>query len=159
MIAQVIYLEDYDWLIKIYYAVTKYCEEEILDELDSIGCSGIAFKEAKKMIRNNELNTGFTYTESSKHVTFILIGLTDSAEEFVNTYDHEKGHAATHIAEYYEIDPYSEQFQYLQGKIGQEMFRIAKKFMCEHCRRNLIVNFVNYGKIKMKSKYQMGKEG
>jgi hypothetical protein len=38
MIIQVIYLEDYDWLIKVYYAVTTYYSDEILDELESIGC-------------------------------------------------------------------------------------------------------------------------
>lgn len=126
MIAQVIYLEDYDWLIKVYYAVTQYYTDEILGELDSIDCSPNSFREAEKMLVTEEMNTGFTYTDSVKHVTFIIIGLTDSVKEFVNTYDHEKGHAATHIAEYYDIDPYSEDFQYLQGKIGEEMFAVAK---------------------------------
>ena len=105
------------------------------------------------MLLNGEFNTGFTYTDTEKHVTFIIIGLTESAEEFVNTYDHEKGHAAVHIAEYYDIDPYSEKFQYLQGEIGKEMFQVAKKLMCEHCRTDLIINFINYGKMKAKFKY------
>ena len=54
-----------------------------------------------------------------------------------------------HIAEYYNIDPYSEELQYLQGKIGQEMFPIAKNFLCENCRNKIIV--YNYGKIKLKN--------
>lgn len=151
MIAQVIYLEDYDWLIKVYYAVTTYYSDEILGELESIDCDHKSLREAKKMLLNGEINTGFTYTNPSLHVTFIIIGLTDSVKEFVNTYDHEKGHAATHIGEYYDMDPYGESFQYLQGKIGEEMFLIAKQFMCEHCRTNLMINFINNGKIKVKS--------
>lgn len=152
MIVQVIYLEEYDWLIKIFYAVTTYYTDEILDELSSIDCPEKTFNRVESMLRNYELNTGFTYTDAEKHVTFIVIGLTDSTQEFVNTYDHEKGHAAIHIAEYYKIDPYSEDFQYLQGEIGKEMFSVAKQFMCEHCRANLIINFNNYSKMKMKFK-------
>lgn len=155
MITQIIYLENYDWLIKVYYVITDY-SEEILEELESIGCHPYAFKRAEDMVSDNVYNTGFTYTDSDKHISFIIIGPTDSPEEFVSTYDHEKGHAATHIAEYYDIDPFSEDYQYLQGEIGKEMFSVAKKFMCEHCRTNMIVNFINYG--KMKVKYKMRRE-
>lgn len=158
MIVQVIYLEDYDWLIKVYYAVSTYYADEILGELDSIGCSPSIYKRAEKMLRNYETNTGLTYTDPEKHVTFIIIGLTDSVMEFINTYDHEKGHAATHIAEYYNIDPYSEAFQYLQGKIGKEMFSVGKQFMCEHCRTKFILNFNNYGKVKIKFKQHSQEE-
>lgn len=146
MITQVIYLEDYDWLIKIYYAVSTYYTDEILEELDSIGCEGKAFESIKSMLINHTYNSGYTYSNQNLHVTIMVIGLTDSAEEFQNTFDHEKGHAATHIAEYYDINPYGEEFQYLQGKIGQEMFKEAKKFLCEHCR----INLINHGKIKIK---------
>lgn len=158
MIIQVIYLEDYDWLIKVYYAVTTYYTEEILGELESIDCDFDTYKRIESMLKNYQINTGFTYTDPLKHVTFIIIGLTDSPEEFANTYDHEKGHAAMHIAEYYKIDPYSEDFQYLQGAIGKEMFTSAKKLLCKHCRDSLIVNLINHGRMKIKFKYQMGKE-
>jgi len=39
----------------------------------------------------------------------MVIGETTSADEFFNTFIHEIGHAATHIAEYIGIDPYSEE--------------------------------------------------
>ena len=35
------------------------------------------------------------------------------------------------------IDPYGEEAQYLSGYVGQKMFPVAKKFLCEHCRRSL----------------------
>lgn len=152
MIVQIIYLEDYDWLIKVYYAVTTYYRDEILDELDSIGCDKESYEKIEDMIDNFKLNTGATYTDPGKHITFIIIGLTDSVEQFVNTYDHEKGHAVSHIAEYYEMSPYGEQYQYLSGKLGEEMFCVAKQFMCEHCRQKFIINFINKGKMKVKIK-------
>ena len=68
------------------------------------------YKRAEEILLGGEVNTGFTYTDPDKHLTIIVIGLTDSAEQFANTYDHEKGHAATHIAQYYDLDPYGEKF-------------------------------------------------
>ena len=100
------------------------------------------------MLEYNELNTGFTYTDEKKHITFIVISETTSAAEFFNTFIHEIGHSATHIAQYYDVDPYSEEFQYLQGEIALQMFDEAKDLMCDHCR----MNFYNYGKMKIKIK-------
>ena len=34
----------------------------------------------------------------------------------------------------------SKEAQYLSGYVGQKMFPVAKKFLCEHCRNNLIKN-------------------
>jgi hypothetical protein len=65
------------------------------------------------MLESNELNAGFTYTDEDKHVTFLVICESTSASEFFNTFIHEIGHAATHIAEYVGIPPYSEELQYL----------------------------------------------
>lgn len=149
MITQVIYLEKYDWLIKVYYAITDDSKNIILDELEAVDCPEYEFEQIKNIFKPFRKNTGFTYTDAFKKVTFIVISITDSAEEFANTYDHEKGHAAMHIAEYFNIDPYLEELQYLQGKIGQEMFPIAKNFLCENCRNKIIV--FNYGKIKLKN--------
>ena len=67
----------------------------------------------------------------------MVIGLTTSSEEFQNTLDHEKGHLVMHIAEAYNIDPYGEEYQYLSGEVGQKLFKVAKRFLCDHCRRFL----------------------
>ena len=149
MITQVIYLEQYDWLVKVYYAITEQHKEVILDELDSIDCPEYEMEQVANIFKPFRSNTGFTYTDPSKRVTFIVISIADSAAEFASTYDHEKGHAAMHIAEYFDIDPYSEELQYLQGYLGKEMFPIAKNFLCENCRNKIIV--YNYGKIKVKN--------
>ena len=67
----------------------------------------------------------------------MVIGITETPEEFQNTFDHEKGHLAMHIAEADNLDIFGEDFQYLTGEIGRELFPVAKKFMCEHCRVDL----------------------
>lgn len=56
---------------------------------------------------------------------------------FQNSWDHEKGHLCRHISKAFGIDPYGEEAQYLSGYVGQKMFPVAKKFLCEHCRKGL----------------------
>lgn len=148
MKTQIVYLDKYDWLIKVFYLVEDPFIEGILGELDSIDCQPEAFYRAAEILENDELNAGFTYTDEDKHVTFMVICKSTSASEFFNTFIHEIGHAATHIAEANEIKLYSEELQYLQGEIALQMFEEAKEFMCDHCR----MNFYNYGKMKIKIK-------
>jgi len=105
-------------LIKVFYLIEDPFIEGILDELDSIDCEPEAFYRAAEMLESGEFDTGFTYTDPDQHITFIIIGETTSADEFFNTFIHEVGHAAEHIATYYGIKSYSEELQYLTGEIA-----------------------------------------
>lgn len=135
MIRQDFYLNDWDWYVIVFYAVDTYYMDEILDELDAIGCTYI--NEIEEDLTINPFNNGLTYSNMQKRISLIVIGLTKTPDEFQNTYDHEKGHLAMHIAEADCIDVFGEEFQYLTGEIGKKTFKIAKRFMCEHCRKNL----------------------
>lgn len=146
MVTQVVYLKDYDWLIKVFYEVSYKDADIILRELDDIDCEPEFYYSAAEILDSDKLNTGFTYTNSNMRVTFLVMTETSCADEFQNTFDHEKGHAAQHIGAELGFDPEGEQIQYLQGEIGREMFKVAKQFMCDHCRASI----VNYGKIKVK---------
>ena len=148
MKTQLIYLDNYDWLIKVFYLVKNPDIDLILGELDSIDCDPEAFYKAADMLEHDDYNTGFTYTDDEKRVTFIIISKTTSAAQFFNTFIHEIGHTSMHISEYIGINPYSEEIQYLQGEIAAQMFEKAKQFMCDSCR----INFYNYGKLKIKIK-------
>ena len=146
MITQIIYLEKYDWIIKVFYEVESKDEDIVLSELDAIDCEPIAFYKLASQMEGVYINSGFTYTDDNLRVTFIVMSKTTDASQFQNTFDHEKGHTASHIAKALEIDLESEDFQYLVGLIGQKMFEAAKQFMCDNCR----INFYNYGKVKLK---------
>ena len=74
---------------------------------------------------------------SFAHRSLIVIGPSSSAEEFLDTWDHEKGHLAMHISISENIGPFSEEYQYLTGEIGRQMFSVAKKFLCNECRKKL----------------------
>ena len=135
MIRQDFYLKDWDWYVMVFYAVDTYYMDDILDELENIGCTYT--DEIEEDLTINPYNNGLTYSNIKARVSLIVIGLTETPDEFQNTYDHEKGHLAMHIAEADNIDVFGEEYQYLTGEIGKQTFKIAKKFMCEHCRKEL----------------------
>nr|UVN06327.1 MAG: hypothetical protein [Bacteriophage sp.] len=137
MIIQEFYIPDYDWEVRVYYAVDCYYTDRIIADLQRVGCRGLDLANAYKNMRSCNLNTGITYSNIRNRQTVMVIALTSSPEEFQNSFDHEKGHLCRHISRVFGIDPYGEEAQYLSGYVGQKMFPVAKKFLCEHCRRSL----------------------
>ncbi len=135
MIIQNFYLEDWDWYVTVFYAVDTYYMDDILGTLEEIGCSRRGLDEVEATLVG--YNTGLTYSNRKGRCSVVVIGLTSSPAEFQNTFDHEKGHLAMHICETDNINPFSEEYQYLTGEIGQLMFPVAKRFLCEHCRVDL----------------------
>lgn len=138
MIVQDIYLDQYDWNVRVYYAVDEYFISNILIDLLEIDCVEESFFKIKSLMEAGKNNIGFTYTNTEKRASLMLIGITNSSDEFQNTYDHEKGHLAMHICSALGIDPFSEEYQYLTGEIGKRMFKVAKKFLCDHCRKYIL---------------------
>lgn len=135
MIVQDIYLKDYDWAIKVYYATNEYFISNILIDLLELDCDKESFFKIKQLMESREDNVGFTYSNLNQRCSLMFIGITTSADEFQNSFDHEKGHLAMHICKELNIDPFSEEYQYLVGEIGKELFKEGKKFLCEHCRK------------------------
>ena len=138
MIVQDIYLEKYDWSIRVYYAVNEYFISNILIDLLEMDCDEESFFKIKRLMESEANNIGFTYTNTEMRASLMLIGITDSSEEFQDTFDHEKGHLVMHISSALDIDPYSEDYQYLAGEVGKRMFKIAKKFLCDLCRQYIL---------------------
>lgn len=137
MIRQHFILPDYDWEVWVYYAVSCYYAQEIVSRMSSLGASAEEQQRAWRNMNACKLNTGLTYSNFKRRRSVVVIALTSTPDEFQNSYDHEKGHLCQHIVQAADIDPFGEEAQYLAGEIGQKMFSVAKKFMCEHCRRKL----------------------
>lgn len=121
----------------MFYIVDSFPEEIIKEELESIGCSTKDIEEAL-LVLNSGANKGITYSNPEARESVIAIGRTSCPAQFAHSYDHEKLHLAMHIAKKEDIDPFSEDLAYLIGDIGFEMFRVAKLFLCEHCRMELV---------------------
>ena len=137
MIVQDIYLEDYNWHIRVYYAVDQYYISNILVDLIDIDCDIDAYFKIKRLMELHKKNIGFTYSNIEERHSIILIGITTDAAEFQSTFDHEKGHVVMHISRALGIDPYSEDYQYLAGEIGKQMFAKAHVLLCDECRKHI----------------------
>lgn len=139
MLVQTFYLPEYQWSVKVYYAVDRYYTDDILQDLDNLNIDNYEYIKAKNNLQKAIKNTGFTYTNYRQKSSVIVIGLTTSSDEFQDTFDHEKGHLAIHIATYYHLDPYGEDIQYLRGDISKAMFPYAKIFLCDNCRKSFTI--------------------
>jgi len=133
MMYQEFYLPSYDWRFIIYYNVSGRQAWEILEKLRSLGASGRIMKRAEDNLFFGGLNSGFTCTMEQSRTSLIVIGQVTSAAEFWNTFDHEKGHASTHVAEALGLDPNGEERQYLSGTIAKEAFKVARLYVCDKC--------------------------
>lgn len=134
MIVQEFYLEEYDWSVHMFYVEERYCISDIIGELEGIGASDESLDEMLSLMERNEYNAGITYTNPSLQRSIVVIGPTTCAAEFMNTLDHEKCHLAMHITQTIDIEPFSEDCSSLIGCIGQKMFTVARRFLCDHCR-------------------------
>lgn len=128
MTVQDIHIKKYDWVVRAFYNVKEY-DNLIIESLKDIGCKG-AYGVFEEFI-DAGINSGFIYSAPMYKSSVIVVGMASSPEQFQNTFDHEKGHLAMHIAESEGIDLLGEEFQHLVGSIGELMYPAAKKYICD----------------------------
>ena len=121
--------------MRAYYAVTTYRTDDILKDFSEAGCKGIQLKRAYNSLKRNALDTGITYSNFGKRETVMVISLTSTPAEFLNSWTHEMQHLCRHVAQAFGINPYGEEAAYLAGDVAQKMFPVARKLLCEHCRK------------------------
>ena len=130
MIRQIIHLDRWRWDIIVYYGAGVDDADEIMESLARCGCSGETLGLAGDNLFSGDLDTGLTYTNPRERMSIMVIGKWSAPEEFWNTLDHEKGHAARHIGDALFLDVGGEAQQYLAGEIAKKMYRVARHFLC-----------------------------
>lgn len=138
MIIQEFTLDRYDWFVRVYYLIDKFPKDEILSDLMELGCDEDEAIDTVDTLERDGLNAGSINSNIYRRKSIIVVGKADSADEFYDTFDHEKGHLAMHVCIADDIDPFSEDYQYLAGEIGKKMFKAAKELFCEECRKKYL---------------------
>jgi hypothetical protein len=82
MIIQEIYLPEYRWKAKVYYAVSSYYADEILKELLEYNPTVKEYNQVMNAMYDYEYNTGFTFTDDDNKQSLVIRGLTTSPSEF-----------------------------------------------------------------------------
>lgn len=131
MIIRDLYIEQYRWHVHCYFAVTDYYTEEILDVLESLGCSDAVYNKVAKKMERNELNTGFTYSNKLARETLMVIGLASSNAEYINSITHELRHLCDDIASVVGIHDSGEEVAYLTGDVASQMADIIEVLVCD----------------------------
>lgn len=135
MIIQDFTIEKYGWSVRVYYELEDWTLPMLKEELYALGGYEDDLNEIMDTIAKRTKNTGYIFSNIYEKRSIIIIEKTTSSAEFQDTFDHEKGHLAMHICIAENIDPFSEEYQYLIGEIGHTMFKAAKRFLCDNCRR------------------------
>ena len=135
MIRQKITLPDYDnWTIYAYYATTRYAVDEIMERLWEIGVDANNARQAFENLSMGNLNTGLCYSNYSMRKSVLVIALTSSPAEFINSWHHELEHLESHIGKVFNLDPTGEDIAYLSGELAMEMYPRIKHLICDCCR-------------------------
>lgn len=140
MFIQDVYIERADWRVRVYHAVDAIYTEKILKDLSKTGCNSKMLKEAKKNLERGLLNQGLTFSNLNNKETIMVFGITESAEEYGNTFVHETLHLLQDISSRYGIDPYGEEICYIGGEFFRIVFGYAKEMFCDCCRHKVQPN-------------------
>lgn len=143
MIERKIYIDNYDWEVHIFYHVTCYWTDRIMDCLKDIECPADKLRKSYKLLSSCESNTGITYSNYRLRSTVMVICDTSSSAQFVNSLDHERKHLEAHIAQAFNIPPYGEEIAYLSGDIGQLLAKDMQMFICDcDCCKNKVKRLI-----------------
>lgn len=124
----------YGWKVTCFYAVTHYEVDEILHSLAEAGADDESLERAYENLSSGNLNTGLCYSGDGESV--LVISCASSPAQFLNSLVHELHHLASHIASALGYDQKGEETCYIAGETAERMYKVANKFLCEHCRKH-----------------------
>lgn len=133
MVTSEIYIKRYNWKVEIYYAVTKYYTNRIMQSLNSINCPSHIKKRIFSNLIKSNMDTGFTYSNKDRQSTIMVIGLYSSPAQFLNSFEHELRHLVDDIAETFNLDSHGEEVAYLTGDLNSALWEDIHKFVCCKC--------------------------
>lgn len=120
------------WFVTAYYAVTHYEVDEILRTLAEAGADDKSLDRAYENLSSGNLNTGLCYSGNGESV--LVVSCATSPAQFFNSLVHELHHLASHIASALGYDQKGEETCYIAGETAEKIYKVASKFLCEHCR-------------------------
>lgn len=138
MIIQEFSIDGYDWILKIYYIISGYSIEDILFDLNDLGCSNEDIDETIDMLQSGDYDIAVTHSNIYERKSVVIICPSSSAREFLDTLTHEVGHISMHISIADSINPLSEEVQYIAGYIAKQAFEVCHKFLCDECREHTV---------------------
>ena len=126
----------YRWNVRLYFAVTDYYIDDILESLYSIYCPDKIMQRVEEKMSARQLDTGFTYSNPRLRRSVLVVGLTSSPAEFFNSFTHEIRHLIDDIAKAVGLEMTGEDVAYLTGDVSLDLWPYVHKFICCKCRHD-----------------------
>ena len=133
MVVQDIHIESCNWDARIFYAVTRYDVDAIMQALHRIGCRSQYAAEAYDNLMKNELNSGLTFSNYNRRCSVVVVALYTSAKQFHRCLTHELRHLQSHIASADGMSEKSEKVCYLLDEIVGLVHDTISPMLCECC--------------------------
>lgn len=133
MIQRTIHIND--WEVRIFFCITKYSEGVLEDALRWANAPISVVVRMREIARDDEYNTGFTYSSALSRRSVVVIGKALHPREFLDTIVHEFRHLTDDISKADGIPPRGEAVAYLEGDIVKSVYDIIGRFICPSCRR------------------------
>lgn len=129
-----IHIKKYDWRLNIFFAVTCYHVDEIMDSLADVECPDDIRDRVYSNLVKCDMDTGFTYSNKRLKCTVMVIGLHSSQAQFLNSFEHEMRHMVDDIAETFGLNMGGEEVAYLTGDMNSILWKDIHKFICCDCK-------------------------
>lgn len=140
MIVEDLYIDRYDWHLRVFYAVDCNDTRDVIDELKAIRCTRENLERAYRNLSSCRLNTGLTFSNKESRESVMIIGKWTSPAEFDNSFSHELRHFTDHVAKAFGMEIGGEEVAYLSGEIRRELFPVNKMFLCSCCNHDNEIN-------------------
>lgn len=134
MLKRSIDIERYSWHVDFFFALTHYEQPPILSCLRSLDASRSVMERVREKMTDDDVNTGFTYSNPRKRSSVVVIGKSSCGAEFLNSFCHELRHLTDDIALEEGMQIAGEEPAYLTGDIALLLSDIVCKLTCKHCR-------------------------
>lgn len=134
MIRQHLHLDRYGWTAEMFYAVRCYHTAEIVSRMRRLDIRETDISRAADNMDCGRFNGGLTFTNYPLRRSVMVVGITSTPAQFLNTLVHEIHHLTAHICEASGIDPTSEEAATLAGDIAEQTYEKVNPLLCEHCR-------------------------
>lgn len=122
------------WVVDFLFSKLDYDDEAVLACLYEIDADFEVMRQANRIMEDDKLNCGFTFSNPDLKRALVVVGPTSSGKEFIDTLVHEVHHLAVAIADSLGHDLESEVPAYLAGDAARALAETVCEFGCSHCR-------------------------
>lgn len=131
MIRQELYVEPYDWTVYAFLGAKPKDAGIILSALDHIGINAAQYMRAERHLQRTFKDGGMNYSSQGNRKSVMVVGVSSSDQETLNTFSHELRHLVDDIATANNIPTIGEEVAYLTGNIALGLSACLLRIVCE----------------------------